>query len=227
MIFVANYKMNGDKKFYKKVNRIFNKLKFKDTVVLCPPFVYMPFFKIRNKNVFLGSQDVSVLADKKGTGQISPNMLHDFDVKYCIVGHSERRFFGETDELISQKVDTAQNGNLIPIICVGEIEKNADLSVLEQQVEKSLKNAKQGEIIFAYEPVWAIGTGENATVTQVNRATKIIRQTAKKLGFEVKVLYGGSVNENNHTSLKKAKIDGFLMGGVSLKIKEFINIVKE
>ena len=223
MIFVANYKMNGDKKFYQKVNRIFNKLQSEDTVILCPPFVYMSSLKL---NVFIGSQDIAGLINKKSTGQISPKMLKEFNVKYSIVGHSERREIGETDYMIAEKVSMAHEFGIVPIVCVGEMNKSDALDILQQQVGIALSKALENEVIFAYEPVWAIGTGEQPTIKQINNAVKLIKQTAKKSGYNVKVLYGGSVNLSCVEELKKSNADGFLMGGVSLKLDDFIQIVK-
>ena len=226
MIFVANYKMNGDKSFYKKVNKIFNKLKVEDTIVLCPPFVYMPFFKLKSKNIHLGAQDVAQNANKKSTGQLNATMLREFDAKYCVVGHSERREIGETDEIVANKVKHCQEQNIIPIICVGEKTKSAKLEVLVEQVKIALSKAENQEVVFAYEPVWAIGSGKIPSVNKINKAIKLIKKSATEVGFDVKVLYGGSVNISNHKELKTADVDGFLMGGVSLKIDEFIKIVK-
>ena len=226
MIFVANYKMNGDKAFYQKVNKMFKKEKVKDTIILCPSFVYMPFFKLKNKNVFLGSQDISNCEDKKSTGQINAKMLNEFGVKYSIVGHSERRELGETDELVSLKVKYAQENGIIPIVCVGEKTKTAKLDVLTEQVKIALSKAKNQNIIFAYEPIWAIGSGEIPTIEKINKALKLIKETAKSQGFDIEVLYGGSVNAKNHKELKNSNADGFLMGGVSLKIDDFMQIVK-
>ena len=226
MIFVANYKMNGDKKFYQKVNRVFNKLESEDTVILCPPFVYMSSLKLKNKNVFLGSQDVSGELTRSSTGQISAKMLKELGATYAIVGHSERREIGETDFMIARKVHMAQEYDLIPIICVGERVQGESLDVLKRQVDFALGKAVCREVMFAYEPVWAIGTGEIPTVEQINNAVQVIKDTAKEHDFDVKVLYGGSVNLSNHNEIKKSNADGFLMGGVSLKLDEFLKIVK-
>ncbi len=226
MIFVANYKMNGDKNFYLNVNKVINKLKSKDTVILCPPFVYMPFFKIKSKNVFLGAQDVCSVEDKKSTGQISVRMLKEFDTTYCVVGHSERRAMGETNEDVATKVEMLQMHDIIPIVCVGEETKNSKLDVLVEQVKSALSKAKKSEVVFAYEPVWAIGSGEQPTVNKINQAIKLIKETASDCGYDVKILYGGSVNLSNINELKKSNADGFLMGGVSLKLNDFIQIVK-
>lgn len=225
-LFVANYKMNGDKNFYKKVNKVLNKLKIADTVVLCPPFVYMPYFNIKNQNIFVGSQDISSCENKQSTGQISATMLEEFNVKYSIIGHSERRAIGETDKFISQKAKYALEKGIIPIICVGEKKQNSDLDVLIKQVEAALCGVQNNEIIFAYEPVWAIGSGLQPSVEQINKALEIIKHTAINLGYNVKVLYGGSVNLKTYKDIKTSNAEGFLMGGVSLKLNDFIAIVK-
>ena len=221
-LLVANYKMNGDKNFYNAIQKVFNKLKIKDTVVLCPPFVYMPFFKIKNKNVFLGSQDFACDNNKKSTGQIAPHMLKEFKVGYTLIGHSERRAIGETEEIIANKVSLAQEYEIVPIICVGEKNKTAKLDVLKEQVKSALSKAKNKELIFAYEPIWAIGSGVQPTVKRINNALDIIKTTAKECGFNVKVLYGGSVNAENYKEILNSQVDGLLMGGVSNKINEFL-----
>ena len=226
-LFVANYKMNGDKNFYQKVNKEINKLDLKDTVVLCPPFVYMPFLQLKNENVLLGAQDVCAVEDKKSTGQINSTMLKEFGLNYCIVGHSERRAIGESDEIVANKVFALLEKGITPIVCVGEKTKRSGLSVLQKQVKSALSKAKsKSKIVFAYEPVWAIGTGEQPTVEKINEALTIVKTIAKECGFKVQVLYGGSVNGSNIKEVSSSVADGFLMGGVSLKLDEFIGIVK-
>ncbi len=226
MLLVANYKMNGNKEFYSKVNKIFNKIKVADTIVLCPPFVYMPYFKIRNKNVFIGAQDVATLENKQSTGQTSGKMLNEFGVKYSIIGHSERRAIGETNEVVANKVRHAQENGITPIVCVGEKTKTAKLDVLIDQVKSALSKTINQDIVFAYEPVWAIGSGEIPTIKRIDKALNLISKTADDCGFKVKVLYGGSVNLKNHQELRTSVADGFLMGGVSLKLDDFLKIVK-
>ena len=119
-LIVANYKMNGDKKLFKQIVKKINKIKLRDTkVVLCPPFIYLNEFKIKNNIVSIGSQDITNDENSKSTGQISAKMLLEHDVKYVIVGHSERRKIGENDKLINQKINVCLNNFLMPIICVG------------------------------------------------------------------------------------------------------------
>ena len=225
-LLVANYKMNGNKDFYQKVNKVINKVKTEDTIVLCPPFVYMPFLKLKNKSLFLGSQDIASVENKKSTGQISSTMLKEFSVKYTLIGHSERREIGETDKLVAVKVAAAQSKDIVPIVCVGEENRVSKLMVLAEQVKGALEQAEEKEVVFAYEPIWAIGTGDQPTVPQINKAIKIIKDAAKECGFAVKVLYGGSVNSENYKNILTSKADGLLMGGVSLKLNEFIKIIK-
>ncbi len=228
MLVIANYKMNCNKSFFLQVNEIMNNLRARGTkIVLCPPFVYLPFFNLKNKSVALGAQNTAESDDKKYTGQISPSMLKEFGVKYVIVGHSECRAMGETEAVISNKVKNVITHGLTPVICIGEQDKSQNKSILKNQVKSALKQIESGKnIIFAYEPVWAIGTGNVPTVKEINKAIEIIKKQAKALNFEAQVLYGGSVNEANFAELKSANIDGFLIGKASLKLDEFLKIVK-
>lgn len=226
-LIVANYKMNGDKRFYSSIHKKLNNLKLKDTeLVLCPPFLYLPILKIKHKKIKIGSQNISNCVNSKSTGQISPNMLKEFDVKYAIIGHSEVRKIGETEAIIAEKVKNACESNIIPIICVGEERKNSKIDCLQAQVKSALSLLGKQEIIFAYEPVWAIGSGEIPCVKRINKAVSIIKEEAQTCGALVRVLYGGSVSVDNYQSLLAANVDGFLLGGVSLRIDEFISIVK-
>lgn len=224
MIFVANYKMNGDKNFYIKVNKIFSKFKSLDTIVLCPPFVYTPFLKL--KNVALGVQNVAAQENKQSTGEISARMLADLGAKYAIIGHSERREMGEIDEMVALKVNMAQTYGVTPIVCVGEKSKDDNVMLVADQVKAALSKRINDDIIFAYEPIWAIGSGEIPTIDQIDKVLKIIRDAAEENGINIKVLYGGSVNLKNHKELRTSTADGFLMGGVSLKLDDFVSIIK-
>lgn len=225
-LLVANFKMNGNINFYKGVKNKFNKLKLKDTVILCPPFVYMPFLQIKNKMVSIGSQNVSNVENAKSTGQISCSMLREFGVKYSIIGHSERRAIGESDSLVAEKVNNCLVNDICPIVCVGEQSKSSSLNCLTEQVKIAVSKIKTNNIIFAYEPVWAIGSGEIPTNTQINKAITLIKTTLKKEGFiNVKVLYGGSVNEQNYKGLLSTKADGFLLGGISLKLDKLETLI--
>lgn len=228
-VIVANYKMNGSKKLYATIVKKINKLKVMDTrIVLCPPFVYLDEFRLKNRSVSLGCQDITNEDNSKSTGQISPSMLLEFRVKYVIVGHSERRKLGEKDAQINEKVKICLNNDLLPIICVGEEKKSDKLDSVLLQVEQALKSTpKDTSPIIAYEPVWAIGTGKLPEVARINRMSKKIRDKIRDLGYQnCVVLYGGSVNKDNFKEIISSEIDGLLLGGVSLRIDEFIEIVK-
>ena len=198
------------------------------SVVLCPPFVYLDIFRLKNKKISLGVQDISNQINHKSTGQISPRMLNEFSVKYSIVGHSERRALGENDDLINQKVKLCIESDIVPIICVGEHEKDENVDLIQNQVSSAISKVKRSsKIILAYEPVWAIGTGEIPSVEYINKQVSLIRKKKKKKRFnDFLILYGGSVNEDNYADLLGADIDGFLLGGVSLRLDEFLKIVK-
>ena len=226
-LIVANYKMNGNAEFYDSVKSVMNNLKVKDTeIVLCPPFIYVPNLKINNKNISVGVQDISIEINKKSTGQISPIMIKEFGAKYAIIGHSERRAIGESNEIVAAKVLNAVNNDLTPIICVGEEDKKSSLDILVKQVETALSE-NYDNIIFAYEPVWAIGSGEIPTNSQINKALNIIKETASKKGLNnIKVLYGGSVNDTNYMELLKTEADGFLLGGISLNTDKLISLIQ-
>lgn len=225
-LLVANYKMNGDRQFFLSAQEKLNNLRQKGAkLVLCPPFCYLADFNV--KTAKLGCQDISADGEGKSTGQISAKMLKDLGVGYAIVGHSERRALGETDALIAKKVKTACENKIIPIVCVGENEKSEKQSAIKNQVKIALSLAdKKAEIVFAYEPVWAIGTGDTPTVKHIDRAIKIIKDECAKLGFNCKVLYGGSVNEKNYSEFLLSTADGFLLGGVSLKTDKLIEIIQ-
>lgn len=212
-------------------------------VVLCPPFTSLSDVKdvILDTNIFLGGQNMFWEPEGAFTGEVSPKMLKALGCTYVIIGHSERRaYFGETNETVNKKVKTALKEDLRPIMCVGERleerEKGKTFDVVSEHVEKGLSDVGEKEIlnvVIAYEPVWAIGTGKNATPEQAEEAHKFIRGLlAKKYGKEVsqgiRIQYGGSVKPGNIESLIKEKnIDGALVGGASLKEGSFVDIVKK
>lgn len=221
---IANYKMNGDVNFFKNVNKtIINK--DKDTkVILCPPFVYLQNLKMK-KDIALGCQDIACQIDGKSTGQISPNMLKELGVKYVIIGHSERRVF-ESDEMINKKIKLALKYDLIPIVCVGESERADAKKFVTNQVKSALKDIdNNSKIILAYEPLWAIGSGVVPTNKDIDAIIKAIKCTAGKLGFDLPVLYGGSVSDKNINELKSSLADGFLVGSACLNKEKFNTII--
>ncbi|MGB9677964.1 MAG: triose-phosphate isomerase, partial [Candidatus Ratteibacteria bacterium] len=194
-------------------------------VLICPPFtsLYPISHIIKKTNIKLGAQNVYFEDEGAYTGEISPLMLKDIGVEYVICGHSERRnIFGETDEIINKKVKKVAEVGMKPILCVGEKieerEKGLTFKVVENQIRKSLKDFKKVEnLVIAYEPVWAIGTGKTALPSQAEEVHIFIRELISKMfnneiAENLLILYGGSVKPENIDSLMKEKnIDGVLV----------------
>jgi len=246
-LIVANWKCNpetpkGAKLLFNAVKRGIKNIKNVE-VVICPPFVYLPFFQKKIKKIEkikLGAQDVFWKEKGAFTGEISPLMLKDLGVKYVIIGHSERRqILKETDEMINKKLRAVLFTKLRPILCVGETEmekrKEQGLRVLNSQISRALEGVPEKEadkIILAYEPVWAIGTGAACEPNSVLEKKLLLQRIFRKryspnISKKLKILYGGSVTPENALSyIKEAKTNGLLIGGSSLKAKEFLEIVK-
>lgn len=212
-------------------------------VIFCTPFPYLVSVKNQlgnNTRIAVGAQNCSEHESGAYTGEVSAPMLKSINVPYVIIGHSERRqYFGENGKLLAKKVDVALKHGLIPIFCCGEPlevrEKNEHEKLVKQQVEESLFHldaAALQKIVIAYEPVWAIGTGKTATAQQAQDMHAVIRKhLAGKYGQPVadniSILYGGSVNAANAKELFScADVDGGLVGGASLKSREFTEIIK-
>jgi triosephosphate isomerase len=210
--------------------------------VICPPFLsLLPIgAMLQGTDIGLGAQNLHWEASGAFTGEVSPAMVKEF-CQYVIIGHSERRtYFGETDESVNKKVKAALNVGLIPIVCIGEtlaeFEGGKTAEILTRQVLEGLKGLTpdQGtQLVIAYEPVWAIGTGKAATGNGANDVVgKMIRPAMNNLfGSEVtqgiRVLYGGSVTgENAAEFFGQPEIDGALVGGASLKVPNFLEIVR-
>jgi triosephosphate isomerase len=218
--------------------------KVKDAdIVVCPPFTALSEVSkaiLSSKNIALGAQNLSDHTMGAYTGEIAAQMLKEFSVRYVIVGHSERRMYqGETDELISKKARAAHAAALKPIVCVGETltEREAGQmeKVLETQVQGSLAGLtkeQMAETVVAYEPVWAIGTGKTATAAQAQEVHAFIRRQLAKMFDEavarkVRIQYGGSVKPANARELMSLPdVDGALVGGASLEVRSFADIVK-
>jgi triosephosphate isomerase len=211
-------------------------------IVLCPAMTALPALvdAARGKSVFIGAQNMHWKNEGAFTGETSPVMLTAIGATHVLIGHSERRqYFNETDTTVNLKLKSALDHSLIPIVCVGEKleEREADLtrSVLELQTSialEGLNQAKAGSIVFAYEPVWAIGTGRTATPEIADDAHRVIRaQIAKsltpELAAKIRILYGGSVKPDNARSLCCLEdIDGALVGGASLDPQSFFEIIR-
>jgi triosephosphate isomerase len=243
-LIVANWKCNP--LALQEAKRLFNTVKNglkkvrNAEVVICSPFTFLSFFS-SSKNVKLGAQNCFWEKSGSFTGEISPWMLNDLGCDYVILGHSERRIvFDETDEMVNKKLKAAISVKLRAILCIGETEREREegktQEVLKSQIEKGLKDVSKGEIEkinIAYEPVWAIGTGKPCDVEEAQKIALLIRKMINQryspsVAKNLRVLYGGSVNsENARPYIKEANLNGFIIGGASLKPKEFIKIVKE
>ena len=240
-LIVANWKMNPQT--YKEAEDLikdvlqYMKAAKGVEVVLCPPFTWLTDFSHKNKSAAtFGAQDV--FYERKGafTGEISPEMLKNSNVEYVIVGHSERRnYFGETDEIVNKKVKAAVGAGLKVILCVGEHAGEDKSAVLEKQITEGLKGITRDQaknMVIAYEPVWAIGTGNNCSVDvamgSILFVRKIISQLYRReLADNMRILYGGSVkSENSGAYIKEGGANGLLVGGASLNAGEFVKIVK-
>ncbi len=211
-------------------------------VCICPPFVYLPLVKqaLGQSAVTLGAQDVYFEAKGAFTGEISCQMLKDIGCENVIIGHSERRHvICETDALINKKLLAAISAGLLPIFCVGELleqrNTNKTEQVVKEQVQKGLAGVsidKIKSVTIAYEPVWAIGTGVNATPGQAQEVHLMIRQLIarmynKDIAGQIRIQYGGSVKPDNALELMtQPDVDGFLVGGASLKADDFAAIIK-
>jgi triosephosphate isomerase len=211
-------------------------------ICVCPPFVYLAAVKnaLGASNIGLGAQDVYFEPKGAFTGEVSCQMLKDVGCKNVIIGHSERRHvIRETDELINKKLIAAIDAGLLPIFCVGELleqrKAGQTSQIVKEQIQKGLNGLtaeKVKTVTIAYEPVWAIGTGINATPGQAQEVHLMIRQLIgkmynKDLAGQIRIQYGGSVKPDNaYEIMTQQDIDGFLVGGASLKADDFAAIVK-
>ncbi|MCK9578179.1 triose-phosphate isomerase [bacterium] len=237
-LIIANWKSNPIKRNdgEKLLKNLVQTIKTNNKVIICPPTIFLshflnlfsPYFQFGVQNCY--SKD-------KGpyTGEISPKMVQDIGCKYVIIGHSERRsLFNETDEDINLKlIEILNTTKITPILCIGESrEERAQkktYSIIKQQIKSDLKNVDKNKIkniIIAYEPIWAIGTGiyahEQEIVDAKNSIVKILCDIYGDIGRKIRIVYGGSVNAQNIESiLKNADMNGVLVGGASLKPKEF------
>jgi len=211
-------------------------------VVLCPPFLYLELAtdQAEEAEFTVGAQNCSEYKNGAVTGEISAEMLAKLEVEFCIVGHSERRkFFNESNQTIAIKTDLLLENQIIPVVCCGEvIDERKDgrhFEVVEKQIKESLFHLPKTDfesVVIAYEPVWAIGTGETATPEQAEEMHAFIRQLIeKKYGTETAyaayILYGGSCNAKNALDLfLQPNVDGGLIGGASLKAEDFVAIIE-
>jgi triosephosphate isomerase len=243
-IIAGNWKMNNDlnatKSLISNLAKSLNNSENCD-IIICPPFTSLSeaSTQIKNTVIKLGAQNMYFENDGAYTGEISAQMLISVGCEYVILGHSERRaIFNESDPLINKKIKKAISTGLKPIFCVGETleqrEKGITKDIIKTQVTEGLKDISEGEIktlIIAYEPVWAIGTGKNATPGQAQEVHEFIRLLIKEkysenIAENIIIQYGGSVKPENAKELLSQKdIDGALVGGASLKADSFLGII--
>ncbi|OYW91217.1 MAG: triose-phosphate isomerase [Alishewanella sp. 32-51-5] len=235
LLIAANWKMNGNRELVSTVTEAVASLSSAVDVLICPPATLLPAFKAQ-RNFALGGQDVSAAQAGAYTGQLSVALLKEASASYCLVGHSERRQYQfESDSLIAQKVAAAIAGGITPVLCIGETLAERQQEKTEQVLAKQLAAvyASQPELlsksVIAYEPIWAIGTGESATPEQAQQTHAFIRAELSRYDAEaatqLRILYGGSVNAANSAALfAQPDINGALVGGASLKPDEFVQI---
>jgi triosephosphate isomerase (TIM) len=242
-LIIANWKMNPTTQ--KEAKTLFDAVKkeiknVKSEVVICPPFVFLSELK----GLIIGSQNAYFEEKGAFTGEVSSEMLKDLKVEYVILGHSERRkYFAETDEQINKKIKKVLSVGLKPIFCIGETADQRDEGKKQEILGIQIKNGLAGidlpaqaenikNITIAYEPVWAIGTGNNCSIQETKDSILFIRRIilelyGKEIANNIKILYGGSVKSENAASyIKEAEANGLLVGGASLNAEEFGKIVK-
>ncbi len=242
-LIIANLKMNQNateaKLYFTKF--VAGLTSQKCDVVVCPSYVSLPIanYLTVGSPIKLGAQNVSDEENGAHTGEISASMLKDIGAEYVIVGHSERRAkFKESDKLINKKIKIALKYRLKCVLCIGEslADRNSGKTyeTLKKQLEEDLRGLYENElesVVIAYEPVWAIGTGNNASVKDVELAAKQIRKVvyenfSEKASRDIQVVYGGSLNEKNYAALISASgVDGGLFGGSSLNANSFLNMI--
>lgn len=227
MLIVLNNKCNLTLEEFDKYQGELKKINSTNELILCPSNIYLTRFNLNNFE--LGSQNVSSYKTGAFTGEASAKQLKSIGVKYSIVGHSERRNYQkETNSDINKKIKQLISHNIIPILCIGETKEDKDnnqtTNILKKELEECLNDIEdKSKVIIAYEPIWAIGTGIIPTQVEIDNVLKIVKETYSNN----KTIYGGSINSINVDSLKKSTmIDGYLLGGLSLKtteLNEFIN----
>ncbi|MBM0743326.1 triose-phosphate isomerase [Phormidium sp. CLA17] len=200
-------------------------------IILCVPYtdLFAMSQNLHGSSIRLGAQNVHWETVGAYTGEISAPMLTEMGVRYVIVGHSERRqYFGETDETVNMRIKAAQSARLTPILCVGETKQQRDMreteSIICEQLEGGLTDIDQTNLIIAYEPIWAIGTGDTCAAKEANQVIGMIRSQLKNA--DVPIQYGGSVKPDNVDEIMaQPEIDGALVGGASLQPNSFARIV--
>jgi triosephosphate isomerase len=211
-------------------------------VLVCPPFLALATVReaVEGSSIRLGAQDVHWEAKGAFTGELSTAMLKDVGCSAVILGHSERRhIMGETNEMVNRKTKACLSAGLLPVVCVGELLEERNMGVTREVVERQISKGLEGltpeevaQLVIAYEPVWAIGTGKTATPRQAAEVHHYLRKlitqkSGEAVGQGIRILYGGSVSPDNVKDLMaEGDIDGALVGGASLKVDSFLKIVR-
>ena len=239
-LIAGNWKMHGTAESARKLATEVSHHNAQETaaeIIIFPPLVHISAVSdaLSDSSISVGAQNVSQYSNGAYTGEVSAEMLLDQGCKYVLVGHSERRaILGESDQTVAEKFRAAQNAGLIPILCVGESlqqrQQDATLEVVAKQISAVIDLVGLDRVcqsVIAYEPVWAIGTGETASPEQAQDVHAVIRTQLGEAGRSTTLLYGGSVNKSNAAELfKQPDIDGGLVGGASLEADEFLNIAQ-
>lgn len=243
VIIVGNWKMNASKEATNTLvmGILSGMADVKSKVIVCVPSPYMSQVEalVVHSQLNLGAQSLNVNTSGAFTGEVSADMIKDFGAQYVIVGHSERRsLYGETDEIVAQKVQVTLDNNLTPLFCIGELLEDRESGNTQVIVSKQIQTVIDQvgidafkNIIVAYEPVWAIGTGVTATPQQAQDTHAFIRSMLAEHDADIAqttpILYGGSMNPSNAAELLNCEdIDGGLIGGASLKAQNFLQICK-
>ena len=243
-VVIGNWKMNpktiGEaRKLFLAVRKGLGRSKDVTDIVVAPPFPFISELEklAPSKRIELGAQDIFYESHGAFTGEVSLPMLKSVGVTYAIIGHSERRALGETDTEIAKDVGAAMKNKVTAVVCVGERERDHQgsyFNVVEEQLLAAVKEvpkSKLKQLIVAYEPVWAIGTGDTATPEDVHEMKLFIEKIladhfGRRSASHIRLLYGGSVNKGNAAEiLEHGQVDGFLVGGASLRPAEFVDII--
>ncbi len=227
-LIVANWKMNPSS--FREAEDLFTKEDY-EGVVVCPPFVFLDRLNKIKKNANLGAQNCSLKEEGSFTGEISPTMLKDVGCKYVILGHSERKkMFNETSDIVKEKIKSSLNKGLVPIVCIGEIDNKEGEKEIEEQLRSTIDSSFK-ELVIAYEPLFAIGTGIPCSPDVAKKRKEFIKKILSDIfdkNVNFPILYGGSVNlENAKDYIFLSGFEGLLIGKSSLDSKEFAGILKK
>ena len=229
----ANFKMNLTKNDIKNYLNVIRD-KVKDNVIFFPTSLYLTDFK--EEGYKIGSQDISFKDMGSVTGDTSILQLKDMGISYTIIGHSERREYFNDSKYVNQKINLALKNNIKVVLCIGEnlneFENNQTIDILKKEIDEALNNnldlINSNNLIIAYEPIWAIGTGKIPTLDILNKTILSIKEYLKSYNLNLKVLYGGSVKLDNIEELETInQVDGYLIGGASLNPENFLSLINK